>query len=184
MRTFVTQTQQVPICQPSPERKMGSEFTKQLYLPRMQQYDVLFCFSLSLQPMPTHMGLHLLFLKPMPDTQCHSSLCLQHISFHECFYLLQLLLILDLRCLTLCLCPIPSLECVYLLCFSPYQLMCVCILSASSPPRRPVFSFTVLEPLSELVCCLQPVWISSVSTYCGSLRCYSPIKGHLVPSRF
>lgn len=138
MRTAVTQTQQVPICQPSPERKMGSEFTKQLYLPRMQQYNVLFCFSLSLQPVPTHMSLHLLFLKPMSDTQCRFPLCRQHISFHECFYLLHLLLILDLRCLTLCLCPIPSLERVYPLCFSSYQLTCVCILSASSPPRRPI----------------------------------------------
>lgn len=104
MRIAVTQTQQVPICQPSPEKKMGSEFTKQLYLPRMQQYDVLFCFSLSLQPVPTHMSLHLLFLKPMSDTQCRFPLCRQHISFHECFYLLHLLLILDLRCLTLCVC--------------------------------------------------------------------------------
>lgn len=125
MRTAVTQTQQVPICQPSPERKMGSEFTKQLYLPRMQQYDVLFCFSLSLQPVPTHMSLHLLFLKPMSDTQCHFSLCLQHISFHECFYLLHLLLILDLRCLTLCVCvPFHPLN-VSIRCASAHTSSCV-----------------------------------------------------------
>lgn len=125
MRTAVTQTQQVPICQPSPEKKMGSEFTKQLYLPRMQQYDVLFCFSLSLQPVPTHMSLHLLFLKPMSDTQCHFPLCRQHISFHECFYLLHLLLILDLRCLTLCVCvPFHPLN-VSIRCASAHTSSCV-----------------------------------------------------------
>lgn len=135
---------------------------------------VFVCFSWFLQPLPTHMSLHLLFLKPVRQLVSISPVPAAHIHPWVSLSPVPTSNTRPPMSHSIYLHPIPSL---FHPCASALPVhVCLCSVCFQSTWTTSAFTYCSPSPCLNscfLTLCLQPMCSSSVSTYYASLGCGS-----------